>query len=103
MAATCATHFIGIPMIVQAIAILLARPSVDRAGLPWSLCSLLVLASLLYYLRLDLRLGLIIGPLFVVAELGFLLGLRPALRDAVMSALARRMARRQRWPAHAIG
>jgi len=137
-----ATHFIGIPMIVQAIAVLLARPSVDWAGLPWSLSSLLVLVSLLYYLRLDLRLGLvmaalfgaalygaaaaatlpmgawlslglglfvvgwvfqfvghyfegrkpafvddlmglIIGPLFVVAELGFLLGLRPALRDAV--------------------
>ncbi|MNU04894.1 hypothetical protein D3C72_2495040 [compost metagenome] len=27
--------------------------------------------------------GLIIGPLFVVAELGFLLGMRPALKQAI--------------------
>jgi uncharacterized membrane protein YGL010W len=137
-----ATHFIGIPMIVQAVVILLARPSVDFLGLQWSLASLGVIASVIYYLRLDLRygtvmgvlsaaglamagattalplaswltlgvslfvvgwvlqfighyyegrkpafvddlMGLAIGPLFVVAEAGFIVGLRPEVKAAI--------------------
>ncbi len=131
-----ATHFIGIPMIVLAVATLLARPVLLQVGdIALSPASLVTLATVLYYLRLDLRLGLVmavllglslwfaqacaagststwlgagvalfvvgwiiqfvghifegrkpafvddivgllIGPLFVVAELGFLAGLR---------------------------
>jgi uncharacterized membrane protein YGL010W len=129
------THFVGIPMIVVAVAILLARSSVAVGD--WFISPALAVAVVmtLYYLKLDLRygvamglflavcvaiagevaqadrttwlasgiglfalgwiiqfvghvfegrkpaffddlMGLAIGPLFVVAEAGFLLGLR---------------------------
>ncbi|MFG0382619.1 DUF962 domain-containing protein [Pseudomonas sp. zbq_18] len=136
------SHFIGIPMIVVAVAILLSRPGWDLAGLWGSPALLTALAAGIFYLRLDLRfgllmaallalclwagatlaqqstlvwlgsglglfvvgwiiqfighyyegrkpafvddlMGLVIGPLFVVAELGFLLGLRPDVQEAV--------------------
>lgn len=137
-----ATHFVGIPLIVLSVVVLLARPSFDVAGWPVSAATLAVIAATLYYLRLDLRLGavmgalllgclwlaqvtapmsltvwaawglglfgvgwviqfvghifegrkpafvddisgLIIGPLFVVAEAGFLAGLRPGLQARI--------------------
>lgn len=137
-----ATHFIGIPMIVLAVAILLARPSVPVYGVPVSLASVAVVACVLFYLRLDVRFGiamavlygaalwvasqvaaaslavwlasgvglfvlgwtlqfvghyfegrkpafvddlagLIVGPLFVVAEAGFAFGLRKDLQAAI--------------------
>ena len=136
------SHFIGIPMIVLAVAVLLSRPGVDAMGLWLSPAALVALASTLFYLRLDLRFGvlmgavllisvwvgaalaqqsttiwlsaglglfvvgwiiqfvghyfegrkpafvddltgLIIGPLFVAAELGFMLGCREPLREAI--------------------
>ncbi len=135
------SHFVGIPMIVLSVSTLLARPVLGQLPLgPWGLLALtpsLLVALLagLYYLRLDLRYGLVMalwlaasnhagrllaeqgtalwlgsglglfavgwaiqfighawegrkpafvddliglamGPLFVVAEAGFLLGLR---------------------------
>jgi uncharacterized membrane protein YGL010W len=138
------THFIGIPMIVLSVVVLLARPAFDVAGLPLSPATLAVIAATLYYLRLDLRfgvvmglllaaclavaqvtaglstgawatfgvglfvvgwviqfvghiyegrkpafvddvMGLIIGPLFVVAELAFLMGLRREVEAVVES------------------
>ncbi|WEZ89625.1 DUF962 domain-containing protein [Pseudomonas sp. NyZ480] len=137
-----ATHFIGIPMIVVAVTILLSRPGWDIAGAWLSPAMLAAAASAWFYLRLDLRLGLvmglllglclwvgqvlamqstalwltagigtfvvgwiiqfvghyyegrkpafvddisglIIGPLFVVAEAAFMLGLCPTLKQAV--------------------
>ncbi|AYF89200.1 DUF962 domain-containing protein [Pseudomonas sp. DY-1] len=137
-----ATHFVGIPLIVVAVAVLLSRPGFESFGLWWSPAALVSLVSALYYFRLDLRYGLvmtallalslwlgaalavqstaawlgaglgmfvvgwvvqfighyyegrkpafvddltglIIGPLFVVAELGFLLGLRKEIEHAV--------------------
>ncbi|WP_213878353.1 Mpo1-like protein [Pseudomonas sp. dw_358] len=136
------THFIGIPLIVLAVAILLSRPGGWLGGLWWSPALLVSLASALFYLRLDLRLGLlmaallalclwagqtlaaqstglwlssgvgafvlgwaiqfvghyyegrkpafiddvsglIVGPLFVVVELGFLLGWRADLKQQI--------------------
>jgi uncharacterized membrane protein YGL010W len=130
-----ATHFLGIPVIVLAIAALLSRPSVDLLGLPLSPALLSIVGACLFYLRLDLRfgaamtvlmagalafgawaaswstaawltvslamfvigwvfqfvghffegkkpafvddlIGLLVGPLFVVAEVGFAWGLR---------------------------
>ena len=130
-----ATHFVGIPLIVIAVATLLSRP--QWAGV--SPAMLVMVASAIFYLRLELRLGLlmtvllalsvwlgrtlaglstaawlawgmglfvvgwvfqfvghyyegrkpafiddvtglIVGPLFVVVELGFLLGWREDLR-----------------------
>ncbi|MCW8156286.1 DUF962 domain-containing protein [Stutzerimonas stutzeri] len=136
------THFVGIPLIVLAVAVLLSRPGMDVAGIWLSPAALVSLAAALFYLRLDLRYGLlmsvvlllciwlgarlasattavwlgvglglfvlgwviqfvghyfegrkpafvddltglIIGPLFVAAELGFMLGLREPLRLAI--------------------
>lgn len=137
------THFVGIPMIVLAVAVLLARPVLAQWGaVALSLATLVTLLTVLYYLKLDLRLGavmaalmalslwfaqavaaqttavwlsvgvglfvvgwviqfvghyyegrkpafvddlvgLVIGPLFVVAEAGFLLGLRRELQHAI--------------------
>lgn len=137
-----ATHFIGIPLIVLAVTVLLSRPGWELAGIWLSPALLVAAASVWFYLRLDLRFGLamgallglclwlgqllaiqatglwlsvglgafvvgwiiqfvghyyegrkpafvddvsglIIGPLFVVAELAFMLGLCPALKRAV--------------------
>ena len=53
-----ATHFIGIPMIVIAVTVLLARPLVLIAGFGVSPASLAVLIAAGYYLALDLRYGI---------------------------------------------
>ncbi|MGG2399493.1 DUF962 domain-containing protein [Pseudomonas sp. SH1-B] len=138
-----ASHFIGIPMIVLAVAVLLSRPGFELAGLWWAPATLVALAAALFYLRLDTRfgllmsvllalclwagailasastvvwlsagiglfvigwiiqfighyyegrkpafvddiMGLMVGPLFVVAELAFLLGLRKEVEHAVV-------------------
>ena len=137
-----ATHFIGIPLIVLAVAVLLSRPGVAVLGLWLSPAALTALAAALFYCRLDLRFGLLmtgllglclwagaslaqqgvgvwlgwgiglfvlgwiiqfvghyyegrkpafvddimglaVGPLFVVAELAFLLGWRDEVREEV--------------------
>jgi uncharacterized membrane protein YGL010W len=139
------THFVGIPMIVLAVAVLLSRPAWPLAGSGLVLSPALILfcAATFYYLALDIPfglamgvvsavcvafgywtamlatpawgfiggglfvigwvfqfvghiryehrkpafvddiIGLLIGPLFVLAELLFGLGLRHALRDAI--------------------
>lgn len=136
------THFIGIPLIVLAAVVLLSRPGIAFGGLWCSPALLACLASAVFYLRLDLRLGavmtlllglclwagqslaqldttqwlgwgvgafvtgwiiqfighyyegrkpafiddisgLIVGPLFVVAEAGFMLGMRSDLKERV--------------------
>lgn len=137
------THFIGIPMIVVAVATLLARPALGSvAGVPLNPALLAVVLSCVFYFRLDLRygltmavvmglslaagnwfaaqstatwlgagiglfvvgwvfqfvghfyegrkpafvddlVGLIVGPLFVAAEAGFLLGLRDEVRHEI--------------------
>ena len=137
-----ATHFIGIPMIVLSVAMLLSRPSVALFGLVLTPAVLVVVAMVIFYLALDLRFafvmaalniiclwvgyivaqqstgtwlatgiglfvvgwvlqfighywegrkpafvddmsGLIVGPLFVLAEVAFLLGLRDEVRREV--------------------
>ena len=136
------SHFIGIPLIVLAVAVLLSRPGWMLGGFWLSPAALVSLASVIFYLRLDGSFGvvmaallglcvwlgahlaqqstliwlsagvgmflvgwiiqfighyyegrkpafiddvtgLIIGPLFVVAELAFLLGLRKPLQHAI--------------------
>lgn len=52
-----ATHVVGVPMIVLAVATLLARPAWDIGGLPLSAAALVSVASVLFYLRLDARFG----------------------------------------------
>ncbi|WPN63784.1 MULTISPECIES: Mpo1 family 2-hydroxy fatty acid dioxygenase [unclassified Pseudomonas] len=137
-----ASHFIGIPLIFVAVAVLLSRPGWPVGAVLVSPALLVAVASAWFYLRLELRLGvlmtvllslavwlgqilaaqstlvwlgsglgmfvvgwviqfvghyyegrkpafvddltgLIIGPLFVVVEAGFLLGLRGELKRAI--------------------
>ena len=138
-----ATHFVGIPLIVFAIGVLLARIPLEVAGLQANAAWLLCAVSALWYLSrgalvlglatvgvnallmalatpfaqgstaawlsmgvgsfvvgwiiqfighyyegrkpafVDDLMGLVVGPLFVVAELGFLLGLRADVQQAV--------------------
>ncbi|MBX8564527.1 DUF962 domain-containing protein [Pseudomonas cichorii] len=136
------THFVGIPLIVLAVAVLLSRPGWDVSGFWLSPAAFVALASTVFYLKLDRALGLvmavmlglciwaganlaqqttmvwlsagvglfvigwiiqfighyyegrkpafiddvtglIIGPLFVVAELAFLAGMRKPLQHAI--------------------
>lgn len=58
-----ATHFVGIPLIVLAVSILLSRPGWPVAGIWLSPALLLAAASVWFYLRLDLRFGLVMGVL----------------------------------------
>lgn len=137
-----ATHFIGIPMIALAVAMLLSRPDFLLLGLTLTPAILIALATVIFYLVLDVRfglamavlngifvwlgyvvaqqstgvwlgwgiglfvvgwvfqfvghywegrkpafvddiIGLIIGPLFVVAETAFAFGLRDEVRQEV--------------------
>lgn len=137
-----ASHFIGIPLIFVAVAVLLSRPGWPLGVILISPALLVAVASAGFYLRLEVRLGvlmtvllglavwlgqtlaaqstavwlssglgmfvvgwviqfvghyyegrkpafvddltgLIVGPLFVVVEAGFLLGLRGELKRAI--------------------
>ncbi|RPF70612.1 Mpo1 family 2-hydroxy fatty acid dioxygenase [Aurantiacibacter spongiae] len=140
-----ATHALGVPMIVLAVEILLSRPQMAFAGATISPAMVFSALSAVYYLRLDLRFGLVltailaafaaiglwigaqstrvwltagiglfvigwafqvvghkyegrkpafiddleslmVGPLFMLAELAFALGLRRDLHDEVVRA-----------------
>ncbi|WP_449123118.1 Mpo1 family 2-hydroxy fatty acid dioxygenase [Pseudomonas sp. MPG01] len=137
-----ASHFIGIPLIVVAVAVLLSRPEWSLGGLWISPAVVVALASAWFYLRLEVKFGvlmtllmglsvwaghvlaqqstmvwlssglamfvvgwviqfvghhyegrkpafvddvsgLIVGPLFVVAEVAFMLGMRRELKEQI--------------------
>ena len=61
------THFVGIPMIVVAVAILLARPSFAVGD--WFASPALIAAVVLtlYYLKLDLRYGVAMGIFLAIS------------------------------------
>ena len=58
-----ASHFIGIPLIVLAVAVLLSRPGFELLQLWLSPALLSALAAAIFYLRLDLRFGLLMSAL----------------------------------------
>ncbi len=58
-----ATHFIGIPLIVMAITVLLSRPSLPFMGLAISPALIAVCAASAYYLRLSRGLGVVMALL----------------------------------------
>ncbi|MDS4073278.1 MAG: DUF962 domain-containing protein [Defluviicoccus sp.] len=62
-----ATHFVGIPLIILAIAALLSRPSVNVGGVMVTPALVIAGASAVYYLRLDRPLGLLMAALFAGA------------------------------------
>lgn len=63
-----ATHFVGIPMIVVALAVLLARPASNLGVLPMTVSPAWALfgAATLYYLVLDIPLGVMMAVFSVV-------------------------------------
>lgn len=66
-----ATHFVGIPTIVVALAILLSRPQFELAGVFVSPIIFIAILSGLFYLRLDLVLGTVMSLLlFVAVQIG---------------------------------
>lgn len=64
------THFVGIPMIVASVCVLLSRP-VLIGSMPWltpaTICAVL---STVYYLRLDVRYGLVLAAYLAACILG---------------------------------
>lgn len=59
-----ATHFIGIPMIVLAVAVLMSRPALfELYGLPVTPACVVTLLTVIYYLALDLRFGVLMTVL----------------------------------------
>ena len=62
-----ATHFVGIPMIVLGITVLLARAAWDWHGVPVNLAAVCAALSCAYYLRLDLRYGAVMTALLAAA------------------------------------
>ena len=61
------SHFVGIPLIVLAVAVLLARPAVEAFGLWLSPATLAAVATAVFYLRLDLRFGLLMSLLLALS------------------------------------
>ena len=72
-----ATHFVGIPMIVLALAILLGRPQWHIAALPLGVSPALVLfvCATIYYIVLDVSLGLVMA---VVSAVCLIVGIQLA-------------------------
>lgn len=61
-----ATHFIGIPLIVLAVTVLLSRPAFAVSGLVVSPAVIAVIAVSAYYLRLSRGLGIVMTVLLVL-------------------------------------
>ena len=63
-----ATHFVGIPMIVLAVATLLSRPALAVGGVPVSAAGIVSLAMAAWYLRLSPGLGALMALLLLLAS-----------------------------------
>ena len=61
-----ATHFVGIPLIVLAITVLLSRPVFAMSGLVLSPAVVATIAASMYYLRLSRGLGLVMTVLLAL-------------------------------------
>ena len=55
------SHFVGVPMIVMAVVTLLSRPVIAVDGLPLSVALIAAVLTTMFYLRLDLRFGVVLG------------------------------------------
>jgi len=62
-----ASHFIGIPMIVLAVAVLLSRPGFLLFGFTLTPAVLVVVAAVIFYLVLDLRFGVVMAVLYALS------------------------------------
>lgn len=59
------THIVGIPIIVVSVAALLAKLTLDVNGVTLSAAMVMAAASILFYLRLDIGLGLLMAVLMI--------------------------------------
>jgi len=57
------THFVGVPMIMFAVVVLLSRPAWVLGGVPCTPALFCALASCIFYFRLDTRFGLAMAAL----------------------------------------
>lgn len=64
------THFVGVPMIVMAVVTLLSRPVISVSGLPLSVSLAAAVLTTIFYLRLDLRFGVVLGVVLALMLLG---------------------------------
>jgi uncharacterized membrane protein YGL010W len=62
-----ATHFVGIPMILLGVTVLLARAAFDWHGVPVNLAVVAAVLAGGYYLMLDLRYGLAMAAVLAAA------------------------------------
>jgi uncharacterized membrane protein YGL010W len=67
------THFFGVPMIVFAVMVLTARPVFQVADYAITPLHILLVLSCLYYLRLELRMGVVMSASFVAMAYGALM------------------------------
>ncbi len=66
-----ATHLVGVPMIVLSVVILLARPAIEVAGLSVTPAIVALIAAGIYYLLLDISLGLgLVAAIGIMAWVG---------------------------------
>ena len=64
------THFVGVPMIMFAVVILLSRPTWMVGVVPVSPALLAALAASVFYFRLDMRFGLAMAALLAAMLVG---------------------------------
>ncbi|OYU43444.1 MAG: hypothetical protein CFE44_18335 [Burkholderiales bacterium PBB4] len=64
------THFVGVPMIVMAVVILMSRAQLALGDLTVSLAMLAAALTTIFYLRLDLRLGVVLGAVLALMIAG---------------------------------
>ena len=64
------THFVGVPMIVMAVVILMSRAQVNLGGVSISLAMVAAVLSTIFYLRLDLRFGVVLGAVLALMLFG---------------------------------
>lgn len=64
------THFVGVPMIVLAVTSFLSRPGFELGGLLVSPAWFVVAAAVVFYLRLDVRFGLVMAALLGLSAFG---------------------------------
>ena len=60
------THFVGVPMIVMAVVTLMSRPLMVVGGLSISVALIAAVLTTIFYLRLDLRFGIVLGAVLAL-------------------------------------
>ena len=65
-----ATHFVGVPMIVMAVVVLMSRAQFAQGDVSISLAMVAAALTTIFYLRLDLRFGVVLGAVLALMLAG---------------------------------